>query len=339
MGLRYKILASERVQESLLLYHPDEEPGLTRTLSGRGHRCKVIEEGVWPARNSRADKVSTWVLTPKPFSSAEDIEKVSSVLVQAHLRGIQLVELEKFLLQIEPSVTSEPNEMIHLLASAGVHQRQWIRAYHKLKSALEPMIALWLLVLLSPLLAMVAVLIAMTSRGSIIYRQERIGLNSKPFEILKFRSMKVDAEEKGPAWASVATPDQRLTVIGGFLRSSHLDELPQLYNVVRGELGFIGPRPERPCFADQIDRLDPLFKLRALIKPGITGWAQIHQGYVNTIEDSVRKLEFDLFYIFKRSPALDLQIIMGTLGVIFSGGSEGIKRKSLDKLNLEKRDE
>ena len=146
--------------------------------------------------------------------------------------------------------------------------------------------------------------------------------------------MRVDAEKGIPTWAAATQSDPSLTLIGGFLRASHLDELPQLWNVIRGEVSFVGPRPERPEFVKQLTEVFPLFRLRTLVKPGITGWAQIQQGYANSFADSLRKLELDLFYIMKHSVRLDLQILMKTFLVLFTGGTEAIKRKRTSRSRM-----
>jgi len=234
--------------------------------------------------------------------------------------------MDSVLLEIDPTVPASPGFLIRLLAKNGVYQDRTLRLYAAVKYVAEPVIALSLLIALSPILILTAVLVKLTSRGPVIYSQERIGYQKRVFRIYKFRSMRIDAEKNGPQWASASTTDPHLTPVGGFLRASHLDELPQLWNIVRGELSFIGPRPERPEFVKHLTQLFPLFRLRPLMRPGITGWAQIEQGYVNSIADSRRKLEFDLFYMIKQSPRLDALILFRTVSVLFTGGTEKIKR-------------
>jgi lipopolysaccharide/colanic/teichoic acid biosynthesis glycosyltransferase len=145
--------------------------------------------------------------------------------------------------------------------------------------------------------------------------------------------MQENAEGGVAAWSSASKTDSKLTRIGGFLRSAHLDELPQLWNIVRGEVSFIGPRPERPEFVKELTERYPLFKLRPLVKPGVTGWAQTQQGYANSYSDSLRKLELDLFYIIKFSPLLDFKIALKTIAIIFMGGTEGLKRARQARLS------
>jgi lipopolysaccharide/colanic/teichoic acid biosynthesis glycosyltransferase len=162
---------------------------------------------------------------------------------------------------------------------------------------------------------LVAAVVRVTSKGPVLFRQERIGRNGVPFTLFKFRSMYKDAEQHtGPVWATKGDP--RITPVGRWLRSLRLDELPQLLNVVRGEMSIVGPRPERPEFVQTLTEQIPYYRQRHCVKPGITGWAQINHKYGDTIEDTIRKLEFDLFYIKNLAPSLDAYIIFHTLKVM-----------------------
>jgi sugar transferase (PEP-CTERM system associated) len=166
--------------------------------------------------------------------------------------------------------------------------------------------------LTAPIMALVAIAVKLSSPGPILYRQARVGRNGEPFVLYKFRSMKTTAEaETGAVWASVNDP--RATSVGRFLRRVRLDELPQLFNVLRGEMSLVGPRPERPEFVKTLSEQIPYYRQRHCVKPGITGWAQINHKYGDTLEDTVTKLEYDLFYIKNISPSLDAYIIFHTL--------------------------
>ena len=165
-----------------------------------------------------------------------------------------------------------------------------------------------------PLLLLIALMVKLDSPGPALYRQERIGLYGRPFTILKFRSMRVDAEAGGPRWAD--EHDHRVTRFGRLLRLTRLDESPQLLNVLAGSMSLIGPRPERLCFARQISRVVPGFDARNGVKPGITGWAQVNFRYGSTVEDARVKLSYDIYYIENRSLKLDLRILLATVGVI-----------------------
>ncbi len=169
------------------------------------------------------------------------------------------------------------------------------------------------LLALSPILLLVAMAVRLSSSGPVLYRQTRVGLNGRHFEILKFRSMPKDAEKNGPQWA--AEGDGRVTPIGSFLRQTHLDELPQLLNILRGEMSFIGPRPERPEFERVLIEEIPGYALKHAVKPGVTGWAQVVHPYGASIADAQAKLELDLIYIANRSWRLDLLVLWRTVVV------------------------
>jgi lipopolysaccharide/colanic/teichoic acid biosynthesis glycosyltransferase len=165
-----------------------------------------------------------------------------------------------------------------------------------------------------------ALLIRLDSRGGVFYRQERLGRGGKPFQIVKLRTMVQDAEKmSGPQWAR--EDDPRITRVGRFLRKTRLDEVPQLWNVLRGEMSIVGPRPERSVFVEQLTKKIPFYRTRLLVAPGLTGWAQICYKYGNTEEDALIKLQYDLYYIRHQSLALDLLIMLRTLGkmLTFSG--------------------
>lgn len=174
------------------------------------------------------------------------------------------------------------------------------------------MIALIALIVLSPIMLLTALAVRLTSRGPVLFRQTRVGLNNTNFVLYKFRSMYVDAEARtGAVWAQANDP--RVTRIGRWLRSLRLDELPQLFNVLRGEMAIVGPRPERPEFVKPLAETIPYYLNRHAVKPGITGWAQINYKYGNSVDDTVVKLEYDLYYIKNLSPSLDFLIMFHTV--------------------------
>lgn len=180
---------------------------------------------------------------------------------------------------------------------------------------LSVLLSLSALLILAPVMLVVMVWIKIDSPGPVFFRQERVGRNGQPFILWKFRSMCVHAErETGPVWSQKNDP--RVTRLGRFLRRSRLDEVPQLYNVLRGDMSLIGPRPERPGFVNELSATTPYYKIRHAVMPGLTGWAQINYAYANSIEDSVEKLQYDLFYVKHRSIALDLIIAFETIKTI-----------------------
>ncbi|HXI02312.1 MAG TPA: sugar transferase [Candidatus Saccharimonadales bacterium] len=184
----------------------------------------------------------------------------------------------------------------------------------RLKRLLDLGVALLCVVVLSPVMLLIALLVGLTSRGPVLYRQERLGLHRRPYQLLKFRTMKADAERDGPRWAS--RNDSRTTSVGRFLRRLRLDEIPQFLNVLRGQMSLIGPRPERRHFVELLEKEIPYYDLRFAVRPGLTGWAQVNFPYGNSIEDAHTKLQYDLYYIQERSLALDAVILLKTLQTI-----------------------
>jgi sugar transferase (PEP-CTERM system associated) len=175
-----------------------------------------------------------------------------------------------------------------------------------------------LLLLALPVMAVTALLIVMEDGFPIFYRQERVGLNGRLFNVVKFRSMRKDAEGDGkPRWATAN--DDRTTRVGRVIRKLRIDELPQLYSVLIGDMSLVGPRPERPYFVDMLTRDIPFYAVRHSVKPGVTGWAQVSYHYGATVDDSIQKLQFDLYYVKNHSLFLDLVIVFETVGVVLTG--------------------
>lgn len=183
-----------------------------------------------------------------------------------------------------------------------------------MRRGLDILLSLLLLALAMPLLVVTALAVRLESPGPVIYRQVRAGLHARPFTLLKFRSMRSDAEAGVPVWA--ARNDPRVTAVGRVIRMLRIDELPQLVNVLRGEMSLIGPRPERPVFVEQLARAIPFYADRCRIKPGITGWAQVNLPYGASIEDARQKLAYDLYYLRHRSVALDVITLLATVRVV-----------------------
>ena len=186
-----------------------------------------------------------------------------------------------------------------------------------IKRALDVIFSLSVMVLLSPLYVFLYVLVYATSKGQAIYRQERIGLHGIPFYILKFRTMCVDAEQQTPMLSQ--DNDPRITRVGAFLRKYRLDELPQMWNVLRGDMSLVGPRPERAYFIRQIEQKAPYYCLLYKIRPGLTSWGPIKVGYTDTVDKMVERLNYDITYMENMSLRLDLKILIFTIGVIIDG--------------------
>lgn len=189
-----------------------------------------------------------------------------------------------------------------------------------LQSFYSTLIALVAVVVAAPVMLLVALAVKLSSDGPILFRQSRVGMNGVPFYVYKFRSMRADAEAAtGAVWAT--RDDPRVTPIGKYLRRLRLDELPQLFNVLRGEMSIVGPRPERPEFVRTLSEQIPYYRQRHCVRPGITGWAQINYKYGESLEDTIVKLEYDLYYIKNLSPSLDAYIIFHTVKVMLMAQS------------------
>lgn len=186
-----------------------------------------------------------------------------------------------------------------------------------LRNTVHRLIALIGGILSLPIALLTAVLIKLDSPGPILYRQERVGKNGRPFSLMKFRSMRVDAEKAGPIWAS--KDDDRVTRLGRIIRKIRVDEIPQFWNILKGDMNFVGPRPERPHFVAQLALQIPYYEQRHLIPPGLTGWAQIKYPYGASIEDARQKLQYDLFYIKNQSLILDAIVMFETIKIILFG--------------------
>lgn len=239
-------------------------------------------------------------------------------LVMLRLKGLPVLAVsdvyEIFWRKI-PVRTLEPRWFLQLEGFGLVNSLPWQR----LKRISDLFAALVLIMLTWPLMVLTALAVRLDSRGPAIYRQVRTGKGGRTFRICKFRSMRIDAETQGAQWAR--QNDDRITRVGRFIRKTRLDELPQLWNVLTGDMSFIGPRPERPEFNEDLARVIPYYNLRHLVRPGVTGWAQVSYPYGASVEDSRRKLEFDLYYIKHFSLILDLKILLKTIRVVlFAAG-------------------
>jgi sugar transferase (PEP-CTERM system associated) len=236
-------------------------------------------------------------------------------LVRLRVAGVRVEEAHSTVSSLTGRVWLETVKPSWFVFSDGF-RRSALTAF--LKRTIDLACGLLGLVLSSPLMLIVAAAIRVDSRGPVIYRQPRVGLRGRVFDVLKFRSMRIDAEaQNGAQWASECDP--RVTRVGGFLRKYRLDELPQFVNVIRGEMSFVGPRPERPVFVEQLRKEISYYDERHTVRPGLTGWAQVQYQYGASVEDAARKMEYDLFYLKNMSILFDCAIIFKTVGIVLTG--------------------
>ena len=187
----------------------------------------------------------------------------------------------------------------------------------QLKRSLDIIFSITALIVLSPVLLIIAIITILSSKGPMIYKQERIGYLKKPFTIYKFRSMYADAEKNGPALSS--DNDIRITAWGKFIRTWRLDELPQLWNIAIGDMSLVGPRPERKFYIDQVIKQSPQYNDLLKVKPGLTSWGMVKFGYASSVEEMIQRMEYDLKYIENTSMLLDFRIILHTFSLVVSG--------------------
>jgi exopolysaccharide biosynthesis polyprenyl glycosylphosphotransferase len=235
-------------------------------------------------------------------------------LMDIQERGVQIVRMPVLYETLLGRVPIRYLESDWLLRSF-VDELQVNSLYLLVKRAMDIAAGLVGLALFGLLLPWIAAAIWVESRRPILFRQQRIGTGGQLFDVTKFRTMRQDAEADGKAqWAQSADP--RTTTVGTLLRRLHVDEFPQFWNILKGDMGLIGPRPERPEFVRHLEEQIPFYRARLLVKPGLTGWAQVHQVYASSVEDSAEKLEYDLYYIKHRGLALDALIILRTMGMV-----------------------
>lgn len=253
------------------------------------------------------------IVVPRHFKKDERMSKIFYELLASGIEVRDLVNFYELIFRKVPIVELEEAWFLEHLTG---HER----FYDQLKHGGEMLTALVLGIVLLPLEILVAFLVKLTSRGPIVYRQIRVGRGGREFTLYKFRTMKSlapdgSAETTGAVWSP--SHDERSTVIGKFLRSTHIDELPQLINILKGELSFVGPRPERPEFTKHLREEIAYYDIRHIVRPGITGWAQINYHHDASVEDTIEKLQYDIYYLKNRSPILDVTIILKTLKHFF----------------------
>lgn len=253
-------------------------------------------------------RITTILLGQKP----EDVTGLRDALYRTLFQPVTLVDRAALEETTTGRVPLEYVSQTWFLEHLREHEKTW---YEGFKRLIDIVLAIPFGILTLLCYPFVALAIKLSSPGSILYTQTRVGKMGKPFQIWKFRTMRQDAEVGGkPQWAKENDP--RVTNVGKFLRTSRIDELPQIWNVLKGDMSLIGPRPERPEFVEELTRQMPYYALRHLTRPGLTGWAQVKFRYAGTLEDNLQKLQYDLYYIKHRSLLLDLAILLRTIGIV-----------------------
>jgi len=311
---------------SRLLRELESRPELGLNVVGRilvgGNRSFELN---WERRNSAG--ISDGTISDEDLPTAIGLQRVNRVIValddrrgrlpvelllSMKSRGVRVQDGTEFYEQVTGKIPIESLRLGTLLFSSGFHLSHFLVIYKRAASMVVSIVGL---VLCLPLLPFVALAIKLTSPGPLLYHQKRIGKDDAIFYCHKFRTMRADAEaDTGPTWAG--DEDPRITRVGRFLRTTRLDEIPQLWNVLKGDMSLVGPRPERPEFIEWLNQEIPFYNLRHTVRPGITGWAQIRYKYGSSVEDAKEKLRYDLFYVKNMSPGLDALIFFSTVKTI-----------------------
>lgn len=281
----------------------------------RGHHCESLTSQMIPlegdllqtARNHRVSIIVVALAERRGVLPLQD-------MMRCKLNGIEIVDAPTFYEIVQGKLMLEEMTPSWIIFSSGFRRNALINVY---KRCVDILLSVFGLLLTAPFFPLIALAIKLDSRGPLFFKQVRVGSGEKPFLLYKFRSMCQNAERNGAVWA--AKNDTRITRVGKFLRNSRIDEIPQLYNVLRGEMSFIGPRPERPEFVENLKKDIYYYSKRHTIKPGLTGWAQVRYPYGATVEDAKEKLRYDLYYIKNLSFLLDTQIIFETVKVVLFG--------------------
>ena len=256
------------------------------------------------------EKIDRIILSLKERRGSTPIKE----LLKVKFDGVRIEDVHSCCERLHGRILLERLSPSWLILSDGFKKSRLLLAA---KRCIDIFVSLTILIVVSPLIPLIALAIYVESGSPIFFRQTRAGLKGREFELLKFRSMVQDAEKDGPRWAEQS--DRRITRIGQVLRKTRLDEIPQLFNVLRGEMSLVGPRPERPYFCEQLEKRIPFYNLRHSVRPGLTGWAQVRFRYGSSVDDAKGKLEFDLFYLKNMSLVVDCAILFETIKVVILG--------------------
>ncbi|HWQ37239.1 MAG TPA: TIGR03013 family XrtA/PEP-CTERM system glycosyltransferase [Burkholderiales bacterium] len=284
---------------------------------GRAEDLAVSPERIVPAGTSLVDAARKLRVDEIVVAAREQRGGMLPLrdLVDCRLAGVRVSCLPTFFERFRGEIPIDSLKAGWLIYSEGFRQG-WGRNF--VKRTFDLVASILLLLATAPIMVLTAVAILIESGRPVFYSQERVGRGGRTFRLLKFRSMTVDAERDGvPQWARADDP--RITAVGNFIRRSRIDELPQIFNVLKGDMSFVGPRPERPFFVNELTEKIPFYRARLSVKPGITGWAQTRFSYGASIEDAIKKLQYDLYYVKNHTLLLDLIIVLKTMRVVLSG--------------------
>ena len=291
--------------------HAKSNPQMLSPFEGLADRGSAVDLAGLNELVAR-DQISRVVIAEL---SPQSRERLAAALLDSRLRGLRVNDAVDFYEELSGKIWVEALNPQWFLYTNGFNRS---RARRFRERCFDVTSALLLILLAAPLLVLIAIVIKFDSAGPVLFRQIRVGLHGKTFVIYKFRSMRDDAElEAGSAWA--ADGDERVTRVGRFLRLFRLDEIPQAFNVLKGDMSMVGPRPERPCFVDRLAQEIPFYNLRHYLKPGITGWAQVMYRYGASVEDSYEKLQYDFYYAKHKSLRCDAAILLKTVRTVLFG--------------------
>jgi sugar transferase (PEP-CTERM system associated) len=311
---------------------------------GVGSKAKDVKQGIekagqvvsivgfYPSKANEKPEISQNRILPREQSLTDTVKtmKVDEIVValtdqrggvlplrellDCKLHGVRVYDLSAYFEQMLGQIRLDALRAGWLIFGDGFRQGVWRSTVKRL---FDIVCATGLIVLAAPIMLLTAVLIAWESGFPIFYRQERVGQNGRLFNVIKFRSMRTDAEKDGkPRWATAK--DDRVTRVGRVIRKLRIDELPQLFSVLIGHMSLVGPRPERPYFVDQLTQKIPYYAVRHSVKPGVTGWAQVRHHYTGSVEGAAEKLQFDLYYVKNHTLILDMMILLETVGVVLT---------------------
>ena len=308
----FQSLGTEHMELVGLIHYDDYKPiGEMRVLG----KVSALQEIV------KREKIHRVLCTSKSISDPA----MCKAFCELRYSGIQVMPLVSLFEEVHQLVPLELITAEWLLTASALPHMLYIK---KLKRGFDIVSSLGLLLVSAPVHLLGMMLVKLTSPGPIFYRQVRAGQFGRPFSVIKLRSMRVDAEKHGAVW-SVQGKDPRATPVGAFLRKYRIDELPQLINILKGEMSFVGPRPERPVFVEELADQIQYYQERLMVQPGLTGWAQVNYPYGSSVEDAKWKLEYDLYYMKHMSLFLDLFILLDTIRIVIRGG---MSAEAVDRL-------